>query len=674
MGRQQGVAPTFVSRRLRILFGGTFVAVLLVGVAIVVAMSSADPGVPVASPDATRSPGSGRTPVPPPPPGTTFRNFVYESEIITSPTATKAQSKMWFADGQWWAGLFQPSSNRLNIFRLEWDTQLWVDTGVLVDERATADPDFLWNGEHLYVASAGTRPFTQDAGRILRFSYDPDARRFEMDKNFPITITATGTSAIVIAQDSLGTLWVAYSSEGRIWVARSDGHDAQWLAPYPLPVSGANVLPEDIASVVAFGTDRIGVMWSNQFDHAIYFSVHRDGDPDESWSPPEVVIGGLGSADDHINLKAYPTGSGTTGVVAALKTSMETGTRINPLSPLILLAVRADDGTWGTHVAGLVRDRHTRPIVLVDEVAREFYLAATSPVRGGNVYYKRTPMDEIAFETGLGQILMTSADDVRINNASSTKQPLTRESGMVVVASDDDTGRYLHAVLDIGAGLPPADPAAPRRLDVPDPPDPASPVILVRNDFEPWPVGPAIGTVWRVREEDPPTALTIVDDGDGGRALRVSAGADGVPVRSCRQFSEVPQGSLAIEARVRFSRLGASDTALLSLRGSGGEAGNVRVTDAGFLAWYDGTVKVRTEAQLAPGRWYRIFITVDQTARTYDIRVTTDGGARIASRSAIAWRSSVVRNVRSLCQQHADMAPGQALDLSDVEIVQMVTP
>ncbi|MEX1171232.1 MAG: hypothetical protein WEG56_01350 [Chloroflexota bacterium] len=659
---------------MRILLGGTFVVVLLVGAAVVVAMSSAGPGAPVSSPDTTRAPGSGRTPEPPPPPGTTYRNFVYETEIITAPTATKAQSKMWFADGQWWAGLYQPTTNRLNIFRLEWDTQLWVDTGVLVDERATADPDFLWNGEYLYVVTAGTRPFAQDAGRILRFSYDPDAQRFELDKNFPITITTAGTSAIVIAQDSLGTLWVTYSSEGRIWVARSDGHDAQWLEPYPLPVRGATVQRDDIASVVAFGPGRIGIMWSNQLDHAIYFSVHRDSDPDDAWSPPEVVIDGLGSADDHINLKTYATGSGTIGVVAALKTSMETGTRINPLSPLILLAVRADDDTWRTHVAGLVRDRHTRPIVMVDEVAREFYLAATSPVRGGNIYYKRTPMDGIAFETGEGQILMTSAADVRINNASSTKQPLTRESGMVVLASDDDTGRYLHAVLDLGAGLPPSDPADPRRLDVPDPPDPASPVILVRNDFEPWPVGAAIGTVWRVRPEDPPTALTIVDDGDGGRALRVSAGADGVPVRSCREFSEVPEGSLAIEARLRFSRLGASDTALLSLRGSGGEAGNVRVTDAGFLAWYDGTVKVRTEAQLVSGRWYRVFITVDQTARTYDIRVTTDGGAPIASQSAIAWRSSEVRNVRSLCQQHADGAPGQALDISDVEIVQVPTP
>ncbi|CAN5576183.1 hypothetical protein BH20CHL7_BH20CHL7_13400 [soil metagenome] len=659
---------------MRILLGGTFVVLLLIGAAVVVAMSSAGPGAPVSSPDATRAPGSGRTPEPPPLPGTTYRNFVYETEIITAPTATKVQSKMWFADGKWWAGLYQPSTNRLNIFRLDWDTQLWVDTGVLVDERATADPDFLWNGEYLYVVTAGTRPFAQDAGRILRFSYDPDAQRFELDKNFPITITTTGTSAIVIAQDSLGMLWVAYASEGRIWVARSDGHDAQWLQPYPLPLIGANVRWDDIASVVAFGPGRIGIMWSNQLDDAMYFSVHRDGDPDGAWSPPEVVIDGPRSADDHINLKAYPTGSGTTGVVAALKTSTETGIRINPLAPLILLAVRADDDTWRTHVAGLVRDRQTRPIVMVDEVAREFYLAMTSPVRGGNIFYKRTPIDQIAFETGRGQLLLSGVVDVRVNNSSSSKQPLTRESGLVVLAADDDTGRYLHAVLDIGAGLPPADPADRRRLDAPDPPDPASPVILVRNDFEPWPVGEAIGTLWGVRPEDSPSALTIVDDGDGGRALRMSAGADGVPVRSCRVFSEVPDGALAIEARLRFSRLGASDTTLLSLRGSGGEAGNVRVTDAGFLAWYDGPVKVRTEAQLVPGRWYRVFLTVDQRARTYRIRVTTDGGAPIASQSAIAWRPSEVRSVRSLCQQHADGAPGQALDLENVEILQVPSP
>ena len=57
---------------------------------------------------------------------------------------------------------------------------------------------------------------------------------------------------------------------------------------------------------------------------------------------------------------------------------------------------------------------------------------------------------------GLGDdvYFVESAGDLRISNATSTKQPLTRESGMIVLASDNDTGRYLHSVVDLGGGMP----------------------------------------------------------------------------------------------------------------------------------------------------------------------------------------------------------------------------
>ena len=53
------------------------------------------------------------------------------------------------------------------------------------------------------------------------------------------------------------------------------------------------------------------------------------------------------------------------------------------------------------------------------------YVVATSPSTGGAIYYKRSPLDDVSFETGLGTLLIGSEEDPRISNATSTKQALT---------------------------------------------------------------------------------------------------------------------------------------------------------------------------------------------------------------------------------------------------------
>lgn len=613
-------------------------------------------------------------PVAPPPAGTTYRDFIFETEVVTAPTATKAQSKLWYAEGAWWAGLVQPATNRQTIFRLDWATQLWHDTGTLVDERPTADPDFLWNGEHLYVVSAGPGSGTRHEGRVLRFSYDAAQDRFTLDRNFPVTIFPAGTTAAVITQDSLGTLWVAYAAEQRIWLVRSLENEANWSAPFALPAAPADVTPEDIASVVAFGPGRIGVMWSDQLEDRVYFSVHRDGDPDDAWSEPEIVIDGLGSSDDHINLKAYPDGTGT-GVVAALKTSQDQIEPVNALAPLILLAVRPADGTWSTHLVSRVRDRQTRAIVLVDPEARLFYVAATSPARGGEILYKRTSIDAIVFDAGRGERLVSSALDLQINNASGPKHGVTSETGLVVIASDNATGRYLHAVVDLGGGLPPADPADPTRPDRPPAPTEVQPLTLIQNDLAEWTVGPADGTGWAMQDGAPSGALTIAEDGAGTRALRLSAGPDGERRRACREHPEAPPGDrLEVTMQVRLSRLGLSDATIASLRGSGGEAVSIRINDKGEFTWYDGPDKVRSRIAARSGSWYEVSIDVDQTRRTYAFTIATTDGTVVAQATDVAWRTADVPASRRVCLETSSGGPGQHLDLASVRVLQIPAP
>ena len=85
-----------------------------------------------------------------------------------------------------------------------------------------------------------------------------------------------------------------------------------------LPVTGTSVTSDEISSVIAFGGDRIGIMWSNQAatNTGYYFAVHRDGQPDTSWQPTEAARTGAESADDHVNLKVDAAGR----VYAAVKT------------------------------------------------------------------------------------------------------------------------------------------------------------------------------------------------------------------------------------------------------------------------------------------------------------------------------------------------------------------
>ena len=482
-----------------------------------------------------------------------------------------------------------------------------------------------------------------------------------------MTITDTGHAASVITRDGEGRLWVAYVSAGRVWTVHSLEHDAIWSAPEELAVAGTTVDPEDIASITAFGPGLVGIMWSNQLEGRVYFSVHRDGDPSDAWSDPEIVVEGADYADDHINLKTFRDGD-RVDVVAALKTSLDARTPVNPLAPQILLGLRDRDGVWTTHLVSRVRDKETRAIVTVDEAARMIYVAATENT--GQIVYKRTSLDAVNFEVGRGLPIVASELDLKINNATSTKQALTAESGLVVIASDNDTGRYLHGVLDLGGGLPSADPAAAGRPDRPDPPDPRSPITLIDNDFELWASGEATGTNWNVRDGDPPTSLSIAEDATGGRALRLKPGTGGTEVRACRPFPDRPGTTLSVELRVRVhGRSGSSDTTLLSLRGSGGEAASVRVTTRAEFAWYAGAVKERA-GRFRSRTVYRVVATVDQQRRRFSFRILDADGTVLVRQSKLAWRSEEVPSVKSICLETTAGNPDQVVDLLDVSVLE----
>ena len=185
--------------------------------------------------------------------------------------------------------------------------------------------------------------------------------------------------------------------------------------------------------------NKIGIMWSNQTDSAMYFSIHADGAPDGSWTVSRNAVPGPNFADDHINLKSLQ--ADTSGrVFAAVKSSLDDVPNPNPNAPLTMLLVRDPaTGDWSNFVFGKVADHHTRPIVMLDAEHQVIHMFATAPTTAGAIYEKTSPLDSIAFAPGLGTRVLTDPNSLDMNNATSTKQNVNSTTGLVILASNDTT-------------------------------------------------------------------------------------------------------------------------------------------------------------------------------------------------------------------------------------------
>ena len=284
---------------------------------------------------------------------------------------------------------------------------------------ATPISDFLWTGEHLYVASATKGTASSHRAKIQRFSFDPKTSRYVGDPDFPVAINDTGASGIVIDRDTRGGLWVTYVSGGSLWVAHTLSSDAHWAAPYAVPGSG-QLVDEDVSSLVPYGPGRIGVEWTDQTTERVLFTSHGDGDADDAWSPVETVATGVGTNDDQLNLKTFDL-DGARVVATTIRTTVDPDADRNPLDAQLLVMVRQADGHWTASEAGRVEDKHNRAILLVDEGRRQMYVIAQAPTGGGIIAIKRAPLDNLIFDAGVGDPLMSSPDDPAIANPTSTK-------------------------------------------------------------------------------------------------------------------------------------------------------------------------------------------------------------------------------------------------------------
>lgn len=405
-----------------------------------------------------------------------------------SPTGEKPESKTWWNDGFWWGVLFNSNTSRFHIYRLNWGTQTWEDTGAVVDDRTNTKADVLWDGTKLYIAShEAVQSDGQESGnsnrwaRLYRYSYDPALQVYSLDANFPVTINRDVSETLVLAKAPSGHLWITYVSRGdtpgdardyRVFVNVSSDDGQTWGTPFVPKLnvtdSAVHVLRGDIAAVVAFN-NNVGIMWNNSIsatNHTLHFAYRAANDTSTSnpWTHQMHAV--PGGVDDHISLRSLQaTGDGR--VFAAIKTSTPLTDPLTQTVPLIGMVARDTDGAFSFHAYSRNSDKDSRPTLLIDVGDKadnsddKAYIFVAGKEGGSKICYKaleiKSPLASMGNFPGYltqdcGITFIEDGIYKSINDPTTMKQSATKTTGIVVLASDQTSGTvpanvYVHNVM-----------------------------------------------------------------------------------------------------------------------------------------------------------------------------------------------------------------------------------
>jgi hypothetical protein len=387
--------------------------------------------------------------------GTGIRDQAYPAGTSGAPTTSKPESKLWWNDGFWWASMFDAGTRDYHIFRLNRKTQTWRDTGVRLDPRPSTRADVLRDGNKLFVAShkfvsvssQDSTPSPSDAMRLYRYSYNAGMNTYAPDGVAEIDLQKSET--LVIDRDSNGAIWATWVQESggthQVYVKKTDdGCAAGAFTNCSFTGSTVvldNVAADDISSLVRFGGNKIGVMWSDSAAGEIRFSVHQDGDLVGNWSSPEVVVGSSTNpklTDDHINLKADSAGR----VYAVTKSKFR-----GQAKPGIMLHRRsAAAGAWSTKTVSRASLGRTRPIVILDPSHNRIRVFEAG---GGTIHMKKSRMNVISFPQFSRGTTVIADSGRTLNDPTSTKQNVSNTTRLIVLATSHATKRYWHTYQQI---------------------------------------------------------------------------------------------------------------------------------------------------------------------------------------------------------------------------------
>ena len=359
-------------------------------------------------------------------------NFSGKSSLST-PTADKPQSKLWYMDSCWWA-LLPDSLGPVLWQRTDKGWKEHPEVGRKL--RGIPGRADVWY-ENRTVTAVGVSDSSLYVFRIVPRKFSAVWRtRFLKRLKMPLKEVKIETATIV--RDGAGVWWVAAGAGNGtmyVWSSKDATHWSKGM------LIGDQASADDICSIAVLKQSVI-VIWSDQKHESVYCREHLNGRPPEDWTDVQAIEAGNETADDHINIAV--SGDGT--LWAATKNSLD---KVG--YPQLVMRVRDPRGNWKnfpyldlTHDTG-----PSRPVVI------------TTPdpallLEGHTVYdyrNKKRYADRITFgiiDTTSEEILVKRVDvivpdtslQIMINNITAPRAAFPSDGPWIILASDSRGNVY----------------------------------------------------------------------------------------------------------------------------------------------------------------------------------------------------------------------------------------
>lgn len=346
---------------------------------------------------------------------------------IQTDSGEKPQSKVWTYDGLWWAVMRDDDGTKgAKIWKLG-TNGVWAPVLELATNNTFRADTLAAGGTNHILLHEGTTGTGQTTTKLVSVAYDVTNKTYGFWGQWgagtnSITIALGGAvETATIAMDSQNRMWLASDATNQILVRYSSHPYSSWSAP---TVIATNTDADDICVVTAVGTNKIGLLWSDQTSDSFKFRVRNDSDSVTTWSAVEEIAdaGGDELADDHLNVASAQDGT----LYAAVKTSLNDHGPTGQLQ--IGLMVRTNTGGWSP-VYG-IDTSGTRPIVVLNEQAKSLVVAYTQSESGGDIFYKHSYTTNIDFDF---KRRLIDSEGYSWNNVTSAKRNF--ESNIVFLVS-----------------------------------------------------------------------------------------------------------------------------------------------------------------------------------------------------------------------------------------------
>lgn len=211
-----------------------------------------------------------------------------------------ATARVWSVRGQWWALVWDESSDSYTFRRRTTDGALWQDTGVGVEAARGDAIDVLWNGTRLAVVVAGsTSDATPAALRAVGFVPNADGSGWVQDPEQPVSVVDGATTSPSLGKDGTGRFWTSYVQDGRVWLSHTAADDLTgWTTPVPVAAGPTDrVTTVDSTALVRLRKGRLGLLWSDGASRRLFWATRlaaldQQGAPEVSVVPvPDVNTG-----------------------------------------------------------------------------------------------------------------------------------------------------------------------------------------------------------------------------------------------------------------------------------------------------------------------------------------------------------------------------------------------